>query len=118
MKKRGNGSTDHTVTRANNMTAPTIQIQNHNAPLKAQMKEKGAKLVQKNNHVFFQDGSGEYVPYPVGYITGPSPCDGGFYLSVQGRGGWSQREWAHGEIHKASQWALERAESNLKEASK
>lgn len=89
-------------------------IDRHNTPLREQMKRKGCTLVHRDGKAsFYRDGV--YVPYPPGYVTGPSSCSEGFYLSVQGPNGWHQRTWRAGQYAKAEQWALETARKILAE---
>lgn len=88
-------------------------IQKHNAPLHEAMKAKGYELIQKQNLVHYVDSEGKYVPYPVGYITGPQYSNNGnpkpYSMSVQGRNGWHQRSFSSKEINsgEAAKWALE-----------
>ncbi len=83
-----------------------------NAPLKAEMESKGCKLITKDGKQYFVDKEGKYANFPVGYITGPSKHDReGFYMSVYGVNGWSQRS-GH-DIYELEKWAVERSRRNL-----
>ncbi len=84
-----------------------------NASLKAEMESKGCKLITKDGKQYFVDKEGKYANFPVGYITGPSKDgnSGGFYMSVYGVNGWSQKSGHN--ISELEKWAVERSRRNL-----
>lgn len=91
---------------------------NHNAKLDASMKAQGFNKVFKRGLSFFEDSNGKYVPFPVGYITGPSSSDRGgelvVYASVQGQNGWLQKQVKPHQESSLVAWALKSASSILK----
>jgi len=89
-------------------------IENQNAPLRAKMEKRGYHLnISKDKRKFFIDKEGKYVPYPVGYITGPGMSNGSYYMSVQGKNGWSQKSGL--DILELKKWAVEKSKQNLAE---
>jgi hypothetical protein len=87
----------------------------HNKPLKKAMEDNGFLLVHRDGKTYFVDKNGEYQSYPVGYITGPSSCEQGYYVSVKGRDGWAQRTFKADRTAQTAEWALERAKEALNE---
>lgn len=82
-----------------------------NRELDIQMESNGFHMTQSNGICCYRNEQGEYIPYPVGYITGPGFCGNGnpnpWYCSVQGNDGWHQRGFKTRE--EAIAWAMEKA---------
>lgn len=87
------------------------EVQKHNEPLRQAHFKLGYKWKTKNGIAYFVDDTDKYVPFPVGYITGPTRDrnrEGFSYMSVYlGESGWAQRTMDNGI--ELEQWALERA---------
>lgn len=91
-----------------------MTIREHNAPLKDKMEKSGCRFVHKGRLAYFVDKNDKYAPFPVGYITGPSSFERGYYMSVQGPNGWRQRDGLN--ISELEKWALETAQKMLAES--
>lgn len=85
----------------------------HNKPLYEAMLAEGCSFKRNVTAGLssFRDANGEYVDYPVGYITGPCFQDNGnrkpWYASIKGSDGWRQRSFA--DRDDAINWALAEA---------
>jgi hypothetical protein len=96
------------------MTRSDPRIMRSNAPLAKKLRDQGARFSIKNKLGLFKDSDGSYVPYPNGYITGPSSHDYvGFYISVQTSKGWVQRTGINYTLEEAITWALAEAKKNI-----
>jgi hypothetical protein len=86
------------------------RIMRHNTPLAEKLADQGARYSIKNKLGSFKDSNGSYVPYPNGYITGPTSRNcGGFYISVQTSKGWIQRTTINHTLEEIITWALTQA---------
>jgi len=96
------------------MTRSNPRIMRSNAPLDKKMNDQGARYSIKNKLGSFKDSDGSYVPYPNGYITGPSRHNSvGIYISVQTSKGWAQRTTANHTLGEIITWALAEAKKNI-----
>jgi len=91
-----------------------MTIKEHNAPLKEKMEKSGCRFIHKENKAYFVDNNDKYEPFPVGYITGPSSFERGYYVSIQGKNGWLQRSGYN--LSELEKWALETAQKVLAES--
>ena len=90
------------------------RIMRSNMPLAKKLRDQGAHFSIKNKLGSFKDSDGSYVPYPNGYITGPSSHNRvGFYISVQTSKGWAQRDTANHTLEEIITWALAEAKKNI-----
>lgn len=89
----------------------------HNTPLAKKLADQGARYSIKNKLGSFKDPDGSYVPYPNGYITGPSKGKQGqvgmSYVSVQTSKGWCQRNTIDLTLEEIITWALTEAKKHL-----
>ena len=85
----------------------------HNKPLFDAMIAAGWQFKDTGPHRHFVDKIGNYVAYPVGYITGPTYYSDSqkYYASVMGPNGWLQRGFASRQ--NACEWALGQAKEIL-----
>lgn len=91
----------------------------HNAPLKREMEAKGYRWRQGITYAHFVDEQGDYVPFPSGYITGPSKSSGSptpWYCSVRIGEYWVQRSFETAD--EARSWALNYVKENEDEIQK
>jgi hypothetical protein len=97
------------------MTKSDPRIMRSNAPLAKKMHDQGARFTVKNKLGSFKDSNGSYVPYPNGYITGPSSLNyqAGCYISVQTPKGWAQRTTVNHTLEEIITWALAEAKKNI-----
>lgn len=93
------------------------RIMAHNMPLAEKLKKQGARFKINNNLGSFRKADGSYVPYPNGYITGPSEGSSGreefSYVSVQTSTGWRQRTTKGKSLAEIIDWALTEAKKHI-----
>lgn len=83
-----------------------------NERLHRHMLDNGYTLKKGNKYTHYIDSDGNYVSYPIGYITGPSRGTDAltgkpyWYCSVQGGNGWRQRSGTTPE--EVSKWAIQK----------
>jgi hypothetical protein len=79
-----------------------------NRRLHQEMLDNGYSIKETINKRHYIDSDGNYVSFPVGYITGPSYVSGSlnpYYCSVQGETGWHQRTGSTPE--EVREWAIQ-----------
>jgi len=99
------------------MAKSNPRIMRSNAPLAKKLYDQGARYSIKNKLGSFKDPDGSYVPYPNGYITGPSKGKQGrvemAYVSVQTSKGWIQRTTIKHSLGEIITWALTEAKKHI-----
>jgi hypothetical protein len=97
------------------------RIMRHNTPLAEKLADQGARYSIENKLGSFKDSDGSYVPYPNGYITGPTKRNHGkinemFYISVQTSKGWMQRTTINHTLQEIITWALTESKKHVEPA--
>jgi hypothetical protein len=70
-----------------------------NKPLYEKMIATGHTYKKNKGSGHFVNKDGDYVPFPVGYVTGVGYLKNGspypYYVSIQGTNGWYQRSFTN-----------------------